>query len=96
VSIIVDFDAVKPSNVSGGDDPKPFVDLTAGLGAALRRMRKLKGMNQAEIAEKVSLERTSIVNIEAGKQKLSVLTLCGIADALGVDVHITFSDKVMP
>lgn len=68
-------------------------DLTCGLGAVILELRKRKRVTQIELAKAVGLERTSITNIEKGKQKISVHTLAAIADALGVEMHITFKDK---
>lgn len=53
------------------------------LGTRIRELRGNK-MSQEELAEHVHLKRTSIVNIEAGEQKLLVHNLIGIAKALGV------------
>jgi transcriptional regulator with XRE-family HTH domain len=52
------------------------------LGA---RIRELRGpLSQEQLAKIVKLTRTSIVNIEAGRQKLLLHNLFKIADALGV------------
>lgn len=52
------------------------------LGA---RVRQLRGpMSQEQLAQRVGLTRTSIVNIEAGRQKLLVHHLFAIADAVGI------------
>jgi transcriptional regulator with XRE-family HTH domain len=47
--------------------------------------KKIPGMTQEQLGRLVSLTRTSITNIEHGKQKLLLHTLCDIADALGVE-----------
>ena len=56
---------------------------------ALRMMmiRKSKRMTQQALADAVGLTRTSIVNIEAHKQSMSLPTLWHIARALGVPVR---------
>lgn len=49
------------------------------------RIRELRGaMSQERLAKEVGLTRTSIVNIEAGKQKLLLHNLFRIAEALAV------------
>lgn len=53
------------------------------LGARIRELRGNK-LSQEELAKLVNLKRTSIVNIEAGEQKLLVHNLIAIAKALGV------------
>jgi DNA-binding XRE family transcriptional regulator len=54
------------------------------VGVAVRKARVGKGLNQEELAKLVGLTRTSIVNIEGGRQRLPLTTLYDIADALGV------------
>ena len=54
------------------------------VGAAIRRARVDKGLSQQELADLAELQRTSIVNIEGGRQRLPLTTLYDIADALGV------------
>lgn len=54
------------------------------VGAAIRKVRIAAGINQDELAKRVALSRTSIVNIEGGRQRLPLTTLYDIADALGV------------
>lgn len=54
------------------------------IGEQLRTHREKRGMTQQELADLVSLERTSITNIERGKQKLPIHVLFCVCDALGV------------
>lgn len=53
------------------------------LGARIREIRGSK-LSQEELARSVKLTRTSIVNIESGRQKLLVHNLFLIAKALDV------------
>jgi transcriptional regulator with XRE-family HTH domain len=69
-------------------------DKNNGLGAMLKGMRKLAGMTQAEVTFESRLERTSITNIERGRQMLTVNTINAIAGALGYTVHVTFRRKI--
>lgn len=55
------------------------------IGKKVREARKLKGLTQERLAEQLSLSRTSIANIERGKQKLSLYYLYVIANKLDVD-----------
>lgn len=52
------------------------------FGAQLRDRRKKAGMSQDTLAEAAKLSRTSIVNIENGRQGVSLGTLYRLADAL--------------
>lgn len=54
------------------------------IGDQLRSHREQKGVTQQELADLVNLERTSITNIERGRQKLPIHVLFGICKALGV------------
>jgi transcriptional regulator with XRE-family HTH domain len=56
------------------------------LGENIRNHRKRRKLSQDELAKLVSLTRTSLTNIEKGRQHPPVHTLCDIADQLKVDV----------
>lgn len=55
------------------------------LGGRIRARRE-RTMTQAALAKAVGLSRTSITNIECGRQRLLVDQLADIASALGVPV----------
>jgi len=57
------------------------------VGDTIRKRRKLIGMTQTELAEKVGLLRTSITNIEAGRQRAPLHVLYNICVAVGVEVR---------
>jgi DNA-binding XRE family transcriptional regulator len=46
-------------------------------------IRETLGIQQGELAARVFLERTSVVNIEAGRQRLQLQTVEAFARALG-------------
>lgn len=56
------------------------------VGARIRELRDSRGLTQASLASRVGLERSSIANIEAGKQKIPLHVLYRLAISLGVDV----------
>ena len=58
----------------------------ARLGSHIRSRRDQIGMTQAELASGVGLSRTSITNIERGRQPMLVHQLCALAAMLHVDV----------
>ncbi len=70
----------------GAQEPRdePGGVLYWAVGCAIRKTRVGKGIGQQELADLVSMRRTSIVNIEGGRQRLPISTLYDIADALGV------------
>ena len=72
------------------DSPQTFLlaaqtdQLYREVASRIREVRELKGMSQEKIASSVGLSRTSLTNIEHGKQKFLLHTFIGIASALGV------------
>jgi transcriptional regulator with XRE-family HTH domain len=56
------------------------------LGKRLQKARKAAGLNQQKIAAVAGLTRTSITNIENGRQPLHVEALCKIAAAVKVSI----------
>ena len=59
-------------------------ELYRAVGEAIRSIRLAQGMTQQQLATAVGFLRTSVVNIEAGRQRVPLATLYDIADALGV------------
>lgn len=57
------------------------------IGENIQRARNKANINQDELASKIQLGRTSITNIEKGKQKILVHTLLQIALALDVPIY---------
>lgn len=55
------------------------------VGRRIRTARKEWKLTQEELGARVSLTRTSITNIEKGRQKLLLHTLADIAHALRVE-----------
>jgi transcriptional regulator with XRE-family HTH domain len=57
------------------------------IGANIREIREKKPLKQQDLADIVALTRTSITNIESGRQKVLVHTLLNVARALEVPVQ---------
>jgi transcriptional regulator with XRE-family HTH domain len=60
--------------------------LYKAIGQRIRERRVKRGFTQNKLAELLSLSRTSITNIESGRQKLLIHTLVELAIVLDVDV----------
>ena len=62
------------------------------LGLTIAYYRKLRGLNQENLAEMVGISRTHISNIEAPKmdKSLSLDVLFDIADALQISIDKLF------
>lgn len=56
------------------------------FGQRVRNARKACKLTQEELATRVTMTRTSVTNIEKGRQKLLLHTLFDLADALQVPV----------
>jgi transcriptional regulator with XRE-family HTH domain len=54
------------------------------IGAKLVHMRTTLGISQEELAKKIGLTRTSITNIEAGRQRVLLHDVEKIAAAFGI------------
>lgn len=55
------------------------------MGSAIAQRRKAAGLSQDDVAQCCGLTRTSIVNVEAGRQELPVRKLVLVGEALGCD-----------
>ncbi|MFE9425303.1 helix-turn-helix transcriptional regulator [Kitasatospora sp. NPDC006697] len=60
-------------------------DLNRQLGQLVRRLRNEKELTQGQLADRVELTRTSITNIEKGRQALSVALMVKVARGLNAD-----------
>ncbi len=54
------------------------------IGKQVRARREVMRLTQEDLARRIWLTRTSITNIEQGRQKIQVHTLCALAEALQV------------
>lgn len=65
----------------------PLAALYRDIGARVHRARLKSGLSQEKLGKKVGLLRTSISNIETGKQRVPLHQLYRIAAELAVPVH---------
>jgi transcriptional regulator with XRE-family HTH domain len=68
-------------------------DFYRELGRLIRNRRKAIPLSQEALGVNVGLSRTSITNIELGRQHLTLHMLYEFASALGVDPHHLLPDK---
>ena len=80
--------AVEARITSGEDEviPAGTVDRLIDGEPPLRVWRELRSLTQADLARASGVNRTQVVEIEAGRSTGSVHTLRKLADALGVTV----------
>jgi transcriptional regulator with XRE-family HTH domain len=64
----------------------------AAIGGRIAKARTGRQMTQEALAIKASLTRTSIINIEKGRQQILVHTLVDIAQALQISIGDLIAD----
>ena len=69
--------------------------LYAEIGRRVRRARRRAALTQAAVADRTSLSRTSIANIERGEQRFMVHCLFELAAALNVAVERLIPPQTM-
>lgn len=75
------------------DDAKLYTD----IGNKLKTIRVEKKINQDQVAEKLSLSRTSIINFEKGNQRISLHVLYQYCEYLNVSVNEILPEiKIVP
>ena len=60
-------------------------DLYRRIGASIRAARQSRGIAQEDLGSAVGLGRSSIANIEAGRQHPTIHTLIAACQAVGLD-----------
>jgi len=66
-------------------------DLLVRLGDRIRKLRKKRGWTQAELAERVGIDRSFLADVERGKRNVSILNLDLMAKGLRVSLSQLFS-----
>ncbi|MEW6227545.1 MAG: helix-turn-helix transcriptional regulator [Bacillota bacterium] len=66
------------------------------MGRLIRNERDKRGFTQEALAKAVDLSRTSITNIELGRQRFPLHKLWEIARALGVETRVLLPERQLP
>lgn len=75
-------------NLFNLDEPAPLLDsYLKRLGECIRSARKVRELNQQELALRCSLDRAYLSSLENGKQNVTIAALVRIAQALGLTVE---------
>jgi transcriptional regulator with XRE-family HTH domain len=78
-------------------DPMREIDaFYASLGATIRQRREAANMTQEALGKHLSLSRTSITNIERGRQRLLADQLRAVSEALQVPCDDLLSNAAKP
>lgn len=57
------------------------------IGQRIREFREKRGVTQGYLSERINLTRTSVANMEAGRQKVRLESLYQISDVLRISPH---------
>ena len=71
-------------------------ELKDNLGKNIKFFRSLRGLSQAELAEKAGISITFLSNIERGNNFPLPGTLCSLTKILGVEVFELFKGNLVP
>lgn len=63
------------------------------VGRNVRRLRMEAGLSQAELAERMGVDRAYVSGLELGQRNPTVVTLWHIGKALGVRLRSFFEDE---
>ncbi len=58
------------------------------IGKRIRIVRKWRGLNQQQVAERMRMTRVTVTNAEAGRQKLPVWNLLKLSEIFDVPSHV--------
>ncbi|WP_433081604.1 helix-turn-helix domain-containing protein [Dactylosporangium sp. CA-052675] len=67
----------------------------ADVGQRIRDARAESGATQSQVAARAGLTRSSIANIEAGRQRVPLHVLAMVAEVLGVEPQSLFSIEML-
>lgn len=65
------------------------------VGVTIRAAREALGITQGELAHVIGLSRTSLTNIELGRQRIFVDQLVEVADALRIPVASLIPERTV-
>lgn len=74
---------MKPARPLNAKAVKPVEPVYRMFGMKMEQLRTMLGFTQQEVAKRVGLTRTSVVNIEAGRQRILLADVEKFAAALG-------------
>jgi ribosome-binding protein aMBF1 (putative translation factor) len=69
-------------------------DVRRMVGRNVRQLRIAAGLSQAELAERMGVDRAYVSGLELGQRNPTILTLWHLAVALGVKLKPLFEEKV--
>jgi transcriptional regulator with XRE-family HTH domain len=76
--------------------PEPHDAILAVIGQRLQETRKLRGLTQQELAERLSVEPATLSRYETGARPISLALLSKAAEELGVRLVYLVGDQPQP
>jgi transcriptional regulator with XRE-family HTH domain len=67
-------------------------DVRRMVGRNVRRLRATAGLSQAELAERMGVDRAYVSGLELGQRNPTIVTLWHLAKALGVKLRLLFDE----
>jgi transcriptional regulator with XRE-family HTH domain len=71
-------------------------DVRRMVGQNVKRLRIAAGFSQADLAERMGVDRAYVSGLELGQRNPTVVTLWHIAKALGVKIRSFFEEEKPP
>ena len=71
-------------------------ELYERVGERITRLRITQGLTQSDLAKQIGLQRSSVANIEVGRQRTPLHVLVAAAQALGVTLPELLGDQPLP
>jgi transcriptional regulator with XRE-family HTH domain len=68
-------------------------DVRRMVGRNVRRLRIAAGLSQAELAERMGVDRAYVSGLELGQRNPTIVTLWHVAKALGVKLRPFFDEE---
>ena len=68
-------------------------DVRRTVGRNVRRLRIAAGLSQAQLAERMGVDRAYVSGLELGQRNPTVLTLWHISKAIGVKLKSFFEEE---
>jgi transcriptional regulator with XRE-family HTH domain len=67
-------------------------DVRGMVGRNVRRLRIAAGLSQAELAERMGVDRAYVSGLELGRRNPTIVTLWHVGKALGVKLRLFFDE----
>lgn len=71
-------------------------DVRRMVGRNVRRLRIAAGLSQAQLAERMGVDRAYVSGLELGQRNPTVLSLWHLAQALEVKLKAFFAERAQP